>query len=148
MSPRNATLLALAGVLLAGVPLTALTASRPEERAASRKAAPATAEEGLPAFLTVRFTGEPEELVLRCEGSELARLNPVEDSSPWELDVRLPSGAAQTLEVEARWDSASPDQQAVTITLEPSRLPARSDTHWADPVDNTLHSLFEFTWQE
>ncbi len=142
MSPRVATLLALAGVLLAGIPLPALTGSR--------EVAPATPTETVPqrrqsCYATIRFTGQPAELVIYHEGEELARL-PAPPESPCGLELPLPAiaeGETLELEVQARWNSPAA-QQALTLTLEPNRLPARSDTQWAE--GDSLHNLFTFTW--
>ncbi len=143
MSPRLATLLALAGVLLAGIPLPALTGSR---RAAEPAPAPAAEEPERPAcYATLRFTGQPAELVIFHEGEELARLA-AQAESPAGLELALPplaEGATLELEVLARWAEPAA-QQAVTLTLEPDRLPARSDTQWAE--GDSLHNLYTFAW--
>ncbi len=143
MSPRLATLLALAGVLLAGIPLPALTRSRE-----AAEPAPTTVREQATTacYANVRFTGQPAELVILHEGEELARLPAGATDSPWEPELALPpiaEGDVLELEVMARWETPAA-QQAVTLTLEPARLPARSDTQWAE--GDSLHNLFTFSW--
>ncbi len=143
MSPRLATLLALVGVLLAGIPLPALTRSR--EAAPEPPAAETAAPQRQACYATLRFTGQPVELIIFHEGEELARL-PGNAESPCGLELPLPplaGGDMLELEVRARWADPAP-QQALTLTLEPDRLPARSDTQWAE--GESLHNLFTFTW--
>ncbi len=149
MSPRLATLLALAGVLLAGIPLPALTGKR-AATADSTPAAPRPVE-GTPCFMSLRFTGQPQQITVLHEGRELARLHrnaPSEPlTSPWEADILLPTireGRTLELEVQALWPPDSAEEQAVTLTLEPTRHPTRSDTRWA--LGGTLHDLFTFSW--
>ncbi len=143
MSPRSSTLLALACVLLAGLPLPALTAAR--------QATPtATIQPDAPAqrrvFISLQCSGAPTSLSILHEGHLIARLSAEElATSCWEGEATLPDCSLLELEVEATWAS-SPTAQAVTLTLEPERLATRSHTEWAPPGESNLHTLFSFVW--
>ncbi len=149
MSPRTSTLLALIGVLLAGIPLPALTGvwKHDDEAPNHKTTAPATAspESCLPAYITVNCSGQPTELRLVHEGRELARLGPEELTQEWCSEFDFPANAPIALEVEAHWPQGSP-RQAVTLTMEPLMGDARQDTGWTPPGSNTLHNLYIFPW--
>ncbi len=142
MSPRSSTLLALIGVLLAGIPLPAITAARRDIAAAPQKeAAPRQLT-----YATLQCSGQPTELSLWHEGHELARLGEAElATTPVELELMLPPAAELELEVQARWpQEGSP--QAVTLTLEPEGQSQRQNTQWTEPDGAELHSIMRFSW--
>ncbi len=142
MSPRTSTLLALIGVLLAGIPLPRLTAARREAPAVEQQAAPAPHM----AYATLRWSGRPLKLHLLHEGRELALLGEDELSLPTcELELPLPATGNLALEITARWAETG-QPQAISLTLEPDGLPTQTDTHWTAPDGNNLHSLFLFSW--
>ena len=143
MTPRTATLLALCGILLAGLPLPYLTGVKQAPAAAATpQPPPATAE----CYVTVQFSGRPCELSLWYEGRELARLPESETASQrWELTLPLPDTPALALEVMAHWAEAQ-QAHAITLTLEPQNRPQRECTRWGAPGTDTLHELFTLTW--
>ncbi len=142
MLPPRPTLLALALVLFAGLPLPLLTGARPAAAApdpAGREAA-ATRD----AYLSVQFSGRPESLRLRHAGCELASLPPEEAVTGfWECELNLPATPSLELELEAQWPEGG-QAQAVTLTLEPDKLPPRQCTHWSE--GGRLHRIFPFSW--
>ncbi len=147
MSPRSSTLLALALVLAAGIPLPALTGARPSAAADAAAEAPPAEEAAVRAtYVSVQFSGQPTALVLRFEGRELARLPQADAAAQcWETELVLPAAATLALEVEATWAEGG-EARAVTVTLEPEGLPARSCTQWSEQGTATLHRLFPFSW--
>ncbi len=143
MTPRSSTFLALVGVLLAGIPLPALTAAR--RPAAAEAPAAETPQQLRPIYATLHCSGTPRELRLLHEGSECLRLSADELRDGWSQDLSLPAAKLIALEIQATWPEGSP-RQAVTLELEPEGLPTRSETHWTEPGSNTLHNLFLFAW--
>ncbi len=142
MSPKSSTLLALCGVLLAGIPLPYLTAARREAPAVEQQDAATTR----PTYATLHWSGRAISLRLLHAGQELAHLGKAElANAPCELELTLPAGQRLALEVEARWPEGSP-AQAVTLTLEPEGQSTRTCTQWSEPGTSTLHSLFSFSW--
>ncbi len=146
MSPRTSTLLALIGVLLAGIPLPALTSARQESAGAEAALCPTPPRERHRTCITLRYSGQPTELHLLHEGRQLAQLTA--DECPdglWEAELPLPAHEHLALEIEARWpEDAQP--QAVTLILEPEGLPQQQHTEWTEAGSRTLHSLFTFSW--
>ncbi len=146
MSPRGTTALALIGILLAGIPLPALTGTRREVPTAARAAQETPPRAMRQVYATLQCSGQPAQLSLRHEGRELARLGAEELAhSPVELELELPASDILELELVAVWPE-NEQAQAVSLTLEPEGLPSRQCTHWTDPGDNSLHTLFGFTW--
>lgn len=142
MSPRISFLLALAGVLAAGVPLLWLTAPAPAAATSPHAPSPEGHE---PVYMTLRFTGNPTQGTLRLDGEDIATL-PAGCRSPWETELSLPSRASLLeLEAELHWPEGSPEQ-AVTINLEPLGKEARRDTQWTGSNGSLLHAIFTFTW--
>ncbi len=142
MSPQRSTLLAFIGVLLAGIPLPALTAARREVPPVAGHA-PQTSR---PAYATLHWSGRPRELRLLLEGQELIHLSGQElSTAPWEGELKLPASGIPGVEIIAQWPEGSPPQ-AATLTLEPEGLPTRQSTQWTDPGSHSLHALFLFTW--
>ncbi len=142
MSPRSSTLLALIGVLLAGIPLPALTTARRETTSRAEDASPLSST----VYLSVQCSGHPSSLRLLHEGREIAFFN--EDTlshMPCETEWKLPASSSLELEVSASWPEVS-QAQAVTLTAEPDGLPQRQCTQWTQPGGNVLHRIFTFTW--
>ncbi len=145
MSPKSSTLLALVGVLLAGIPLPALTGARREASAAAALAAPASPTRLT--YATVQCSGQPVGLSLLHEGRLLAELTAEQlAASPVELELLLTTTGSLELEVTAAWAEGESAPQAVSLTLEPEGQPTRQDTQWTPPGEHTLHSLFSFSW--
>lgn len=91
-------------------------------------------------YATLRCTGNPERVVLRCGGQVLAD---VAGALPWEGELKLPMQAGLLeIEIEADWSGAG--EQAATLTLEPTSRSALSCTRWAD--SGRMHDIFTFTW--
>ncbi len=147
MSPRSSTLLALMGVLLAGIPLPALTAARREVPAAAEQA-PAAPAATRPMYAQLQVSGQPQQLELLCEGRQLAQLSAEELAlTPCELELHLPATGMVDIEVLATWAEGEPTAaQAVTLTLEPEGQPAQPCTRWTEPGSSTLHALFNYSW--
>ncbi len=142
MSPRNSTLLALVGVLLAGIPLPALTAARREAPAVAESTPAATR----PVYATLHWSGQPTELRLLHAGHELAHLTAAElATTPWEGELMLPAAPMLQVELMAQWPEGE-QAQAASLTLEPEGHSAQQSTLWTPPGLNSLHSLFSFTW--
>lgn len=138
MSPRTTFLLALAGVLLVGVPLPLLT------RAAEYTPVEPSAEKAVrkTVYATLRLTGTPQALRLRYGKDAWKELD--SSSASQEFELKLPLSGRIEMEVEARWKS--PEPQAVTLTLEPDGYESRSETHWKEEGSIVLHNIFTFTW--
>ncbi len=145
MTPRCATTLALIGVLLAGIPLPALTLARRGETApvAPVAAAPRSSR---PVYATLHWSGHPTELRLLHEGRELLCLSGESlATSPWEGEWALPATSSLDIEVLATWTEGK-QAEAVSLTLEPEGQPGQQRTHWAEPGSGSLHNLFSFLW--
>ncbi len=146
MSPRSTTLLALAGVLLAGIPLPFLTAES-QETAHPAPAAEAPAPATRQAIATLRFTGTPTLIRLRHEGRELARAEADELVGDFcELELTLPDTPTLALELVADWPEAG-QPHVITLSLEPDKLPQRECTRWAPLATGLMHEIFTFSWQ-
>ncbi len=143
MSPQRSTLLALLGVLLAGIPLPALTAARQQPAEPPAEERPAVTRG---TYATLQCSGHPLRVRLLHEGRELANLCPAEAADlPCELELNLPERNELLLEVEVRWPEGCPPQ-AATLSLEPDGLPTQQHTEWTEPGSDTLHALFPFSW--
>ena len=142
MSPVLSFGLTLAGVLLAGVPLLYLTADAPQKQIAPRPEdeAPSTRK----SFVMVQFTGEPVSAVLRHKGKIIATM-PAGTPSPWEEEPELPTHGTLELEAELHWPANSAEN-AVSITIEPPKQPAATDTRWTGSDGSLLHDIFRFSW--
>lgn len=139
MSPRLTFTLTLLGVLLAGVPLVALTGKR---TAAPQETASAVVPQETCCMLAeMRFDGAPTSLRLLHLGHELAAM-PAGTESPWVTEIALPPHTAE-LELQAEWPDAT--QHAVNITLTHGGESA-TDTQWSDPAATSLHTLFTLPW--
>ncbi len=145
MSPRSSTFLALMGVLLAGIPLPALTAARRESPAPEATASAPASQPTRLAYATLHCSGQPLRLRLLHEGRELARLSAAELAEGWSGEVDLPMDGPAFLVVEAAWPEGG-GRQAITLVLEPEGLPAQPRTLWTDEGENTLHGTFPFSW--
>ncbi len=144
MSPRTSTILAFIGVLLAGIPLPALTTARREVPTGQEQAQPEPSATRA-TYATLQCSGKPMGLRLLHEGRELVRLSGNELETPWEAELMLPAHERIALEIEAGWPEGCA-VQAVSLTLEPEGLPTQQRTEWTEPGNNTLHSIFSFSW--
>ncbi len=143
MTPQRSTLLALIGVLLAGIPLPPLTTARREAAAPAAESTQATLRT---TYATLHWSGQPVELSLLHEGRELIHLRADElTATPWEGELTLPPTGQLDVEVSARWPEGG-TAQAASLSLEPEGTPLQQSTRWTEPGSNTLHSLFSFTW--
>lgn len=142
MSPALTFGLTLTGVLLAGLPLLYLTADAPQKLIAPQpELEPPTTGK---AFVSVQFTGLPQSAELRLRGKTLATM-PADTPTPWETELELPTTGTLELEAELHWlqDSA---ENAVSITIEPPKQAAETDTKWTGPDGAYLRDIFIFSW--
>lgn len=139
MSPRAAFICTLLGVLVVGIPLPLLTGTHAAGSTSSKQTPDQATQETV--YACLRFTGQPESVQLRHNGHTW-EIDTSHASAELELELSLTS----TLEIElkARW--ASPEAQAVTLTLEPDGKESRSETHWKDENSTELHQIYTFRW--
>ncbi len=141
MSPRIIFLLTLTGVILAGVPLLHLT-SKTAPAPAVQQAEDAVRKT---VYTTVRFTGTPMNLRLRCAKNTDWQQIDSSAGSQHELELSMPLSGMVEIELQAEWpDAAAP--QAVTLTLEPDGYDTRTATEWKEEGLQKLHSIFRFSW--
>lgn len=144
ISPPAQTLCCLLGLAAAGIPLVYFTT--PGEAPPAAAAAPA-ADERAAVPAAVWCSGRPLLVQLRSCGELLCELSPQQGC--WQGELELPA-AAELIELEAEvsWAPGAEGPAAITIELTPPGRPARQDTQWALPPENSrLHSIFTFSWQ-
>lgn len=93
---------------------------------------------------TVRYTGEPTEIIIRHAGEELARFTP-DSTGLRQGKIMLPTptvGSYTELEVQATWQASPGFTPVITLELSPPHLPTASATRWGDPGEASLHDVF------
>lgn len=156
MTPKCTFFLTLLGVAAAGVPLLWLTRPAPLPAVATEQAGTAPAggtgprPELVPVYARVQFTGSPEMLRLSVQGKLQAELSgeaaggTLPEPGVWETELMLPLPLnSLELEVQAQWKDEEP--QAVTVTVEPPRQPARKETLWSAP-GGVLYDFCALVW--
>lgn len=146
MAPLLRCVLTVIGVLIAGIPLVYLTLPQNND-IRNQQVPPHTPQEQQTrrTFLSLRYTGTPTSGILRYEDSILGEI-PEGAASPYEMYVELPHQMkAIDIEVELHWPEGAPEN-AVTLTLEPQGLPARTETQWTGSLGELLHTIFSLTW--
>ncbi len=136
--------LTLAGLGLVALPLVHLTC-QPQSQPGDNipQAAPQSID--LRTHLTLRFTGKPTSIILKYEDTEWLHTRDA-SLSPIELEVNLPQNVKYAdVEAEIHW-AADSSENAVTLTLEPSGLPTRTETQWTGSNGEMLHTIFSFSW--
>lgn len=149
MAPKFAFLLALLGVIAAGLPLLWLTRPAPRPSRAEAVTPQVQQSPALVAVYTrVQYSGSPQVMRLSCGGELMAEWSTDGSSAEpgvWEPALKLPLPLQQLdLELEALWADADAPQ-AVTVTVEPERQPSRSETRWSLP-GGMMYDTFSFTW--
>lgn len=137
--PRTSFTLALLAVLAAGAPLPFLTQGKTSPSQEETESASLA-----PCFMELNFSGIPRNIRILYQGKELASL-PKDTPSPWLETLSLPKTDVLELEVEAHWEQAG-TPQAISLQLEPYKLPSRSETRWSTEDGSHLHDLFLFQW--
>lgn len=154
MTPKFAFLLAVLGVAAAGAPLPWLTRPAPlpggePPAAAAAQNTVKSSTELTAVYARVQFTGAPQMLRLSVRGKRLAELSQEDarllpEPGVWEPALLLPAPLTSLeLEVQAQWDDEAP--QAVTVSLEPPKQPARQATLWSLP-GGMLADCCLFSW--
>ena len=142
MHPLSQTLCCVAGLAAAGVPLLYFTAPAP---APAPTAPPAAAEtQGVP--VTLRCSGQPQQVRLWQGGRQVCELSP--QGGLWQGELTLENGPLVELEVEATWPTEGRcGAECITIELTPPHRSPRQDTQWTQPPnEGVLHGVFVFTW--
>ncbi len=139
MSPRITFLLALAGVLLVGIPLPMLTRNAEIQS----EAAPAASAEAETAWAVLSYTGNPRGIRLRPVGGNWMEVDCTAGNTDFELE--LPPNATVEIEVQAEWENTE-ERQALSLSLEPAGRETRVETQWKEEGSQTLHSIFTFKW--
>ncbi len=151
MTPITSSILAAAGLAVAGYPLLQLTtasapppASTPQIENQSERAA---AEKNLiTVYANLRYTGQPTSIKIYCAGRILLETKDIPaESKNFSFTIPADTGMMEIL-TEVRWSEGedSDKQQVITLTLEPSLKASQSKTCWTQ--GDYLHDILLFVW--
>lgn len=96
--------------------------------------------------LSIKMSAKPLELKI-FQGDRIVAEYGKEEMDDYsgeeEVDFSLSDNKKISLRVESKW--AETAEHAITLIIEPDRMPAKSDTKWVS--GNNMNDLFSFTWE-